>query len=149
MDVFRELKLPVIDWGTHPKWRSNSEEGKKYLPRASALSSQDIRLAAKFLFKLGLRRYPPLAELVGLMASGDEAIRNAARKYFFDNYTIRYAADYDPDAFSNVAFIPAVKGGTRCLARPHEVRLPVAVTRLVLMLSMLQVFSSPEWAALG
>ena len=28
LDVFRELKLPVIDWGTHPKWRSNSEEGQ-------------------------------------------------------------------------------------------------------------------------
>ncbi|RDX42682.1 hypothetical protein OH76DRAFT_1410943 [Lentinus brumalis] len=111
LDVFRALKLPVIDWGAHPKWRSNSEE-------------------AKFLFKLGLRRYPPLAELVGLMASGDEATRSAARKYFFDNYMTRYA-DYDPDAFSNVAFIPAVKGGTRCLARPHE------------------VFSAPEWAALG
>ncbi|RPD65851.1 hypothetical protein L226DRAFT_529987 [Lentinus tigrinus ALCF2SS1-7] len=111
LDVFRELKLPVIDWGTHPKWRSNSDE-------------------AKFLFNLGLRRYPPLAELVGLMASNDEATRNAARKYFFDNYATRYA-DYDPDAFSNVAFIPAVKGGSRCLARPHE------------------VFSTPEWAALG
>ena len=58
------------------------------------------------------------------MASGDEAIRTAARKYFFENYTTRYA-DYDPDAFSNVAFIPAVKGGTRCLARPHEVRMSV------------------------
>lgn len=27
LDVLRELKLPVIDWGTHPKWRNNSEEG--------------------------------------------------------------------------------------------------------------------------
>lgn len=30
LDVLRELKLPVIDWGTHPKWRSNSEEGTTY-----------------------------------------------------------------------------------------------------------------------
>lgn len=27
LDILRDLKLPVIDWGTHPKWRSNSEEG--------------------------------------------------------------------------------------------------------------------------
>ncbi len=31
LDVFRALKLPVIDWGAHPKWRSNSEEGTKYI----------------------------------------------------------------------------------------------------------------------
>ena len=28
LDMFKELRLPVIDWGTHPKWRSNSEEGQ-------------------------------------------------------------------------------------------------------------------------
>ncbi|EIW60639.1 uncharacterized protein TRAVEDRAFT_119941 [Trametes versicolor FP-101664 SS1] len=111
LDVLRELKLPVIDWGTHPKWRSNSEE-------------------AKFLFKLGLRRYPPLPDLIGLAASGDEKVRSAALKYLLDNYSTRYA-DYDPNAFSNVPFIPAVKGGKPCMAKPHE------------------VFSAPEWAALG
>ncbi|KAI0371771.1 hypothetical protein BV20DRAFT_1016624 [Pilatotrama ljubarskyi] len=111
LDVFRELKLPVIDWGTHPKWRSNSEE-------------------AKFLFKLDLRRYPPLPDIIGLAASPDEKIRSAALKYFLDNYTTRYA-DYDPNAFANVAFVPAVKDGKQCLARPHE------------------VFSAPEWASLG
>lgn len=26
-DVIRQLGLPVIDWGQHPKWRANSEEG--------------------------------------------------------------------------------------------------------------------------
>ncbi|KAI0637255.1 hypothetical protein C8Q77DRAFT_1216014 [Trametes polyzona] len=111
LDVLRELNLPVIDWGTHPKWRSNSEE-------------------AKFLFKLGLRRYPPLPDLIGLAASRDEKIRAAALKYLLDNFMTRYA-DYDPNAFSNVPFIPAVKGGTRCLARYHE------------------VYHAPEWATLG
>ncbi|TBU28918.1 hypothetical protein BD311DRAFT_721461 [Dichomitus squalens] len=111
LDVFRELKLSVIDWGTQPKWRGNSEE-------------------AKFLFKLGLRRYPPLPELIGLAASKDEATRTAALKYFFDNYTTRYS-DYDPENFSNVAFVPAMKDSSRILARPHE------------------VVSSPEWASLG
>lgn len=28
LDVFRELKLPVIDWGTQIRWRASSEEGK-------------------------------------------------------------------------------------------------------------------------
>lgn len=27
LDSFRELGLPVIDWGTKTKWRSSSEEG--------------------------------------------------------------------------------------------------------------------------
>lgn len=27
-DVFRQLGLPIIDWGQHPKWRANSEEGE-------------------------------------------------------------------------------------------------------------------------
>ena len=28
LDVFRNLKLPVIDWGHHTKWKSSSEEGE-------------------------------------------------------------------------------------------------------------------------
>lgn len=27
VDVFRSLKLPVIDWGLQTKWKSSSEEG--------------------------------------------------------------------------------------------------------------------------
>lgn len=27
LDTFRELGLPVIDWGVRTKWRSSSEEG--------------------------------------------------------------------------------------------------------------------------
>jgi hypothetical protein len=27
LDIFRQLKLPVIDWGGHTKWRGSSEEG--------------------------------------------------------------------------------------------------------------------------
>lgn len=29
LDIFRSLKLPVIDWGKHTKWRSSSEEGRR------------------------------------------------------------------------------------------------------------------------
>lgn len=28
LDVFRQLRLPIIDWGTQTKWRGTSEEGK-------------------------------------------------------------------------------------------------------------------------
>lgn len=27
LDIFRQLGLPVIDWGTRTKWRGSSEEG--------------------------------------------------------------------------------------------------------------------------
>lgn len=30
-DVFRDLGLPIIDWGSKTKWRSASEEGKHML----------------------------------------------------------------------------------------------------------------------
>ncbi|KAG8840644.1 hypothetical protein FRB91_005846, partial [Serendipita sp. 411] len=44
-DAMRQLGLPLLDWGNNPKWRTNSDE-------------------AKFLFFLGLQRYPPLQELL-------------------------------------------------------------------------------------
>ena len=61
-----------------------------------------------------------MPDLIGLAASNDEAIRTAALKYFFDNITTRYS-DYDPENFSNVAFVPALKDNSKTLARPHEV----------------------------
>ena len=30
-DIFRDLGLPIIDWGTKTRWRSASEEGKHTL----------------------------------------------------------------------------------------------------------------------
>lgn len=29
-DIFRQLGLPIIDWGTNTKWRGTSEEGDIY-----------------------------------------------------------------------------------------------------------------------
>ncbi|KAI5995735.1 hypothetical protein EDC04DRAFT_2910213 [Pisolithus marmoratus] len=31
VDIFRQLKLPVLDWGEKPKWKGTSEEGKRNL----------------------------------------------------------------------------------------------------------------------
>jgi hypothetical protein len=28
LDIFRQLNLPVIDWGNQSKWRGSSEEGR-------------------------------------------------------------------------------------------------------------------------
>ncbi|KIM45164.1 hypothetical protein M413DRAFT_428973 [Hebeloma cylindrosporum] len=101
LDVFRTLSLPVIDWGQNTKWRSSSEE-------------------AKFLFDLGLLRYPPLEKLIYLCSTEDASIRTAALKYLIDNVASRYQ-DYDPMNFKDVRFIPALNGRDHCLGTVQEV----------------------------
>ncbi|KAF9219210.1 hypothetical protein BS17DRAFT_798263 [Gyrodon lividus] len=85
--IFRQLQLPVIDWGEKSKWRSNSEE-------------------AKLLHHLGLRRFPPLETTIQLCASPDDTVRTVAFKYLCDSMPSRYP-DYNPDSFASIAFIPA------------------------------------------
>lgn len=87
VDVFRQLKLPVLDWGEKPKWKSTSEE-------------------AKLLFRLGLLRTPPLDIIIRLCTSPDTTVRMRAFKYLCDNISAKYP-DYKPDNFAKVAFIPA------------------------------------------
>ncbi|KAI0060543.1 hypothetical protein BV25DRAFT_1908367 [Artomyces pyxidatus] len=111
VDVFRELNLPIIDWGIDNKWKPSSEE-------------------AKFLFALGLRRIPPLPDLIKLASSTDASLRSKALRFFLDNLTSKYP-DYDPQNFHDFAFIPAISGSDRVLAKPAD------------------VFANPEWAALG
>ncbi|KAL5520611.1 hypothetical protein ACEPAF_2612 [Sanghuangporus sanghuang] len=101
LDIFRQLKLPVIDWGVQTKWRPYSDE-------------------AKFLFSLGLRRYPPLDVLLKLASDQDESLRSTALRYFLDN-TSKYD-DYDPDKFNHLAFVPALRpGGESTLGTPRQV----------------------------
>ncbi|KAF5386054.1 hypothetical protein D9615_002424 [Tricholomella constricta] len=111
VDVFRQLGLPVMDWGKQLKWRSSSDE-------------------AKFLFELGLIRYPALAVLINLCASTDTHIRTAALKYLLDNMVTHYK-NYEPSAFEDVAFIPAIKSSKPCLGTLRE------------------VFSKADWAIMG
>ncbi|PCH38307.1 hypothetical protein WOLCODRAFT_96891 [Wolfiporia cocos MD-104 SS10] len=101
LDIYRELQLPVLDWGQQSRWRSNSEE-------------------AKFMINLGLRRYPPLDVILRLAAGESPKVRHVALQYFLDNLTTKYP-DYDPAAFGDVAFIPAVKEGKDCLLKPFDV----------------------------
>ncbi|THU91523.1 hypothetical protein K435DRAFT_759191 [Dendrothele bispora CBS 962.96] len=111
LDVFRHLGLPVIDWGNQYKWRSTSVE-------------------AKFLFELGLRRYPPLRTLVNLCASSSPDIRSSAFQYLIDNVDTKYK-DYQPADYKNDKFIPALKDGKPYLG------------------SLDEVYANSEWVAFG
>ena len=84
---------------------------------------------AKFLFNLGLRRYPP-TEIILEIAAKDQQQGTVALNYFLDNYMQKYS-DYTPDAHANIAFVPAVHKGEKKLAKP------------------LEVFSNPDWQSLG
>ncbi|KAK0212970.1 hypothetical protein DFS33DRAFT_1285718 [Desarmillaria ectypa] len=101
LDVFRQLGLPVLDWGTQNKWRPSSPE-------------------AKLAFTLNLRQYPPIDVLVNLCASPDEKIRTTALKYLTDNMNTKYQ-DFNPKRFDQVAFIPAIRDSKICLGTPEEV----------------------------
>jgi hypothetical protein len=71
----------------------------------------DVSAAAKFLYKLGLRRSPSLQIIIALCASADPQIRPLALKYFLDNYASRYS-DFEPSNFPDIAFIPALNQAT-------------------------------------
>ncbi|KAF8604785.1 hypothetical protein BDV93DRAFT_440059, partial [Ceratobasidium sp. AG-I] len=110
--TLRDLGLPIILWGEQARWRSNSEE-------------------AKFMFELGLKRSPPLETILALAGAIDIDKRALALKYFMDNHSSRYTT-YQPDAFKQLAFVPAIKpDGTAFLTNP------------------MAVYSNPECAVMG
>ena len=129
-EVFRSLGLPVIDWQGKDgkrKWKSNSEEGT---PDIVMLSRVLIRPSlAKFLFNLGLRRFPSTEVILGIAAK-DEPRRTIALDYFLDSCMQKYT-DYTVDAYANIAFVPAIHGDEKKLVKPPE------------------VFSNLEWQSLG
>ncbi|KAH9061942.1 hypothetical protein EDB87DRAFT_1682606 [Lactarius vividus] len=110
VDIFRNLGLPVIDWGVENTWKPLSDE-------------------AKFLFSLGLRRFPPLLELLNIAASDNQTVREKALSFFLDN--LYQYLDYNPQNFRDLAFVPALRGSEKVLAKPFE------------------LYASPEWATLG
>ncbi|KAK3823349.1 MAG: hypothetical protein J3Q66DRAFT_310181, partial [Benniella sp.] len=78
------LGLPVIEW--KGGWRETSDE-------------------AELLFDLGLEELPRMKDLLVLAAyPNEQVIRAAALQYFFDNFNILYAEQYDSSI--NVAFLP-------------------------------------------
>lgn len=79
-------------------------------------------ITAKFLFRLGLRRQPELADLLTLAAGPVTGIRRAALKYFLDNASSKYP-EYDPKSFSKIAYIPSLRpDGESVMGEPQEVR---------------------------
>lgn len=67
-DDLRGLRLPIIHWPGPPgSFRPNSAE-------------------AKFLATLGLRAFPPVIDLLNMMASPDATLRKTAMTYFINNH---------------------------------------------------------------
>ncbi|KAI6027972.1 hypothetical protein PISMIDRAFT_91498 [Pisolithus microcarpus 441] len=94
MDIFRELRLPVIEWSGMSEWRDASPE-------------------AQLLYRLDLNRFPPLPKIVELCSSSDNGLQETAFVYLCDNLHSQYL-HYHPENFRDVEFIPAQsKGGAR------------------------------------
>jgi hypothetical protein len=66
VDTLRQMKLPIIDWSKQKKWRSSSKEGN-HSELLAPYRAQYV--LANFLFDIGLRRHPPLDDLVLLCSS--------------------------------------------------------------------------------
>ncbi|KAF8552603.1 hypothetical protein OG21DRAFT_1443221 [Imleria badia] len=104
LDIFKQLQLPVIDWGEESRWRNESEQ-------------------AELLYRLGLRPYPPLEKIVMLASTASDAtVRAAAFKYLCDNLRSKYL-DYNPDNFRDIPFIAAESEDGICLAKLGDVFL--------------------------
>ncbi|KAL0072840.1 hypothetical protein AAF712_000603 [Marasmius tenuissimus] len=101
LDVFRQLGLPVLDWGKQTRWRSSSDE-------------------AKFLFELGLKRQPSLALIIRMCTDANSKIRELSLTYLVDHIPAVYH-DYDPVHYREFQFIPSKKNGQKCLCSPQEV----------------------------
>ena len=77
---------------------------------------------AGLLYRLGLRRDPPLETIVTLSSvAPDTTVRETAFKYLCDNLLLKYS-HYNPDDFRDIAFIPAEKKDETCLEKPGNVR---------------------------
>lgn len=48
-------------------------------------------------------------------------MRMKALTFFLDKISVKYS-DYDPHDFRDLAFVPAVRGSEKVLAKPFEVR---------------------------
>ncbi|CDZ96200.1 Transcription factor Opi1 [Phaffia rhodozyma] len=100
-DSLRKLGLPILDWKA--KWRSNSDE-------------------AKFLFSLGLMRYPSIDTLLPLAAGSVNSVRTVALEFLFENFTKYYAQTYPASENRKLAFIPCIKqDGSAFLGSPLDV----------------------------
>ena len=75
------------------------------------------------MYQLNLRKAPPLREILYLAASDNFTVRTKAFEFFLDKLHNVYP-EYDPRNFRNLAFVPAVLGSEKMLAKPFKVRDP-------------------------
>ena len=120
VEIFREFSLPIIDWGADNDWRPQSNEGT-FLAGCSRKSHVLTNWTAKFLFSLGLKRGPPLPDILQIAASDNLSMRTKALSFFLDNLSTIYS-NFDPQHFRDLAFVPAIVGSAKVLAKPLEVR---------------------------
>ena len=72
---------------------------------------------ADLLYRLGLRRHPPLETIVTLSSTApDTTVRTTAFIYLCDNLRSKYS-HYNPDNFRDIAFIPAENKDGTCLEK--------------------------------
>lgn len=99
-DTLRDLRLPVIQWPGPPgSYRPGSVEGR-------------------FLTLLGIRAFPSVPELIGLMASDDHTLRVKSLNYFISNHHNNGYASFDVSA-SSKSFLP-LQGDPARLVSPVE-----------------------------
>jgi Protein of unknown function (DUF3684) len=143
--VLRDLDLPIIAWGASPKWRSSSDEGFHQIFHLQRKFSEAF-FSARFLFRLGLQRYPPLKDLLLLAAGPNAAVQQASLKYFIDNASSKYP-EYDVQKFHDLAYVPAQKSdGVSFLGQPLEVCVDITVDDVVLLvLRFSLIANSRSW----
>lgn len=100
-DIFRRLRLPVIEWSGNLEW-------------------DDTSTTAQLLYCLGLNHFPPLPKIVELCSSGDDKVQDTAFRYLCENLCSQYLHSH-PEEFRDKEFIPAENGGRTCLKKLGEV----------------------------
>ena len=121
-DLFRELGLPIIDWGADNQWDPKSNNGKLlWVVVVEDTNDPPISPTARFVYSLDLRRSLPLREVLHMATSDNPTVRTKALNFFLDNLNDIYL-DYNPQHFWDLAFIPAVFGSEKILAKPFKVK---------------------------
>lgn len=113
-EALKALRLPVLDWADKP-WKPSSEE-------------------ARFVFDLGLRRYPPMETVLELASNtSDDVLRAKAVAFFLDKFHAHYANQYTIFRAEKYAFVPA--------RLPNEPKM--------VMRKPTEVFTNAEAAVMG
>ncbi|ORY71565.1 putative HATPase domain protein [Pseudomassariella vexata] len=97
-DALRPLNVRILQWpGANGGYRPSSVEGK-------------------FLWTLGLRPHPSVPELVQMMASSDQSLRENAMKYFIASHVSNGYSAFDIGS-SAQSFLP-IEGNPKQLVSP-------------------------------